>query len=1250
MSKSYFKNTTNVPLVLDSNKIDQIKIPNLKKQTKLKAVNSNYQLDKQGNNIDRNKKQNQKKKIPNLLISRRDFQKSEQEQEKQNEKKISNQNGISKTVPVSWQKKKKNVHKQKKHKLFEGLNKNKKPSQKKTKTKKKKKGWFQNPKVRGTDQTRNKSQKKNADLQKYINQQLNVFWMKYNTNPDCWPFVGPVDLEQFPEYKTVIQKPMDLSLIKLKLDTNQYCDDYSQLSNDFRLMFQNCKVFNEPYSIYYQIADKILKQFDDDWKDFEQDLKGCVSKWKEMKNNHPLRLTQNTNKQIKAIHKDYQIRPKKQKQPFQANSNNLINLKIDSRSRSTLKRKPKTGTTNVETTTNRDLKQNILKKKIKNEKNSKKKKPPAVSSSFSSDVSSYSSSSSLSLSTSNSLLSSFSSSSFSFSEESHSFGSISSYSTDVSSSELISSDSKLSMKNESLNKKKKKTKKNSKKNSKIQNNNKNKRKNNSNNKNNNNNNINNNNNNNNNSNNNIINKNNILLPNNSRKRSILKNKVINNFDSTKKKRKKINKTNYKKKFQEKQLPNYANLNKQINLTQINDVKYAHNKNNNQNGNNNNNITNAIMQGFKNYYNYDYNSPQSQNNHNSVHNNFIFNNNYSTRNLSNMSVEQTNNQNIHNSNLNLPIFNYQKTNNFKNKQKSFPKIVEIRKQSPKTRYNKIPTFQKIKTLYKNNPQNIQIINNNNLPMTSHNRVDLLTNKPETAQLFNHHKKQKQQISFNDITDQNNLISKTKIFKDNKSKYEKNIKTNNNSLMKQRKPFVNIEQKKTLVDNGFKYFFQQKPNKIRKKLEYFLKSNPQTEKYLKGIREGLKLSQQLSIHLLYLLHQSTSKQFKLFSIHPSLNSINLSTHSKNDPISKLDKSNQKKLQKKNNNNLIIKSNINTNTNNNTKNNNINNNNDNNNNNTNTNPNIKVNTNMHYHKEKVYDLLKDISKLEIKEREILYQMICKNFDQYVSVITNDNLEQNVEIDFSIMETKHLNYIINFMKKGKFQQRRYLNSIDIKDTEIERNIKNADFKNNYTNEIFLKEKKTQPIQQQQNNFLNSNHSNDKSYLLKNYDSKKERNSNILESFDMNNFYNQENNIRNENINIFSKQFQHQFNKQDKGNQNNKSKSSLLPNQNRNNTQSKRINENNKENCNGSGDDNNNNNVDHRNYNKRENSKELKEKSSMQNTPLEIIEFDFNTFETTHRKTTVLDFENIGLSTIDDPNTSINENNSFGNRNEHII
>ncbi|CAL4060724.1 unnamed protein product, partial [Meganyctiphanes norvegica] len=65
-----------------------------------------------------------------------------------------------------------------------------------------------------------------------------------SASEDAWPFLLPVNTRQFPTYKKIIKKPMDLSAIRKKLEDNTY-KSAEEFCVDLRLMFNNCETFNE---------------------------------------------------------------------------------------------------------------------------------------------------------------------------------------------------------------------------------------------------------------------------------------------------------------------------------------------------------------------------------------------------------------------------------------------------------------------------------------------------------------------------------------------------------------------------------------------------------------------------------------------------------------------------------------------------------------------------------------------------------------------------------------------------------------------------------------------------------------------------------------------------------------------------------------------------------------------------------------------------------------------------------------------
>ncbi|KAL3994071.1 ATP-utilizing chromatin assembly and remodelling N-terminal family protein [Acanthocheilonema viteae] len=63
----------------------------------------------------------------------------------------------------------------------------------------------------------------------------------------AWPFLKPVDAKAVPDYYQIIKRPMDLSTIMNKLKQRLY-DTPEQVIADARLIFENCRIYNEEES------------------------------------------------------------------------------------------------------------------------------------------------------------------------------------------------------------------------------------------------------------------------------------------------------------------------------------------------------------------------------------------------------------------------------------------------------------------------------------------------------------------------------------------------------------------------------------------------------------------------------------------------------------------------------------------------------------------------------------------------------------------------------------------------------------------------------------------------------------------------------------------------------------------------------------------------------------------------------------------------------------------------------------------
>lgn len=87
---------------------------------------------------------------------------------------------------------------------------------------------------------------------------LNVIWRKN------WAvhFHRPVDANALgvPNYHTLVKWPMDLSTIKRRLANNYYCEAEEAI-DDFKLVFDNCLMFNKEGTVVHQAGKEMKSLF-----------------------------------------------------------------------------------------------------------------------------------------------------------------------------------------------------------------------------------------------------------------------------------------------------------------------------------------------------------------------------------------------------------------------------------------------------------------------------------------------------------------------------------------------------------------------------------------------------------------------------------------------------------------------------------------------------------------------------------------------------------------------------------------------------------------------------------------------------------------------------------------------------------------------------------------------------------------------------------------------------------------------------
>ncbi|CEG45812.1 Transcription initiation factor TFIID, subunit BDF1 and related bromodomain proteins [Plasmopara halstedii] len=89
----------------------------------------------------------------------------------------------------------------------------------------------------------------------------------------CEPFRERVNWEEWGlyDYLQVVKEPMDLGTIRSKLAKNEYKKP-AEFARDMRLVWSNCKLYNQDGSDLYLLADELAKKFEDRVKAMKLDV------------------------------------------------------------------------------------------------------------------------------------------------------------------------------------------------------------------------------------------------------------------------------------------------------------------------------------------------------------------------------------------------------------------------------------------------------------------------------------------------------------------------------------------------------------------------------------------------------------------------------------------------------------------------------------------------------------------------------------------------------------------------------------------------------------------------------------------------------------------------------------------------------------------------------------------------------------------------------------------------------------------
>ncbi|KAH6636605.1 Bromodomain-containing protein [Chaetomium tenue] len=88
--------------------------------------------------------------------------------------------------------------------------------------------------------------------------ELRRFLYQIQNHKQAWPFLNPVNRDEVPDYYKYIASPMDLSTMEGRLESDAY-ETPKDLVADLKLIFSNCRQYNDASTVYSKCAAKLEK-------------------------------------------------------------------------------------------------------------------------------------------------------------------------------------------------------------------------------------------------------------------------------------------------------------------------------------------------------------------------------------------------------------------------------------------------------------------------------------------------------------------------------------------------------------------------------------------------------------------------------------------------------------------------------------------------------------------------------------------------------------------------------------------------------------------------------------------------------------------------------------------------------------------------------------------------------------------------------------------------------------------------------
>ena len=97
-----------------------------------------------------------------------------------------------------------------------------------------------------------------ANLHKFMRAIVNVI----QAHSDAWPFAAPVNPLEVTDYYDVVKDPVDMELIQERVSAGNYYVSLEMFCADFRLMFNNCRIYNSRDTPYFKATNRLEAFFE----------------------------------------------------------------------------------------------------------------------------------------------------------------------------------------------------------------------------------------------------------------------------------------------------------------------------------------------------------------------------------------------------------------------------------------------------------------------------------------------------------------------------------------------------------------------------------------------------------------------------------------------------------------------------------------------------------------------------------------------------------------------------------------------------------------------------------------------------------------------------------------------------------------------------------------------------------------------------------------------------------------------------